>query len=99
MESLHGLAVEILKADVIPVVTYRFGHIIARIIGRFARFVIAWCYHPLETEDVQAVPGSITHRDHPYLRMRDKTIHNHILTLFGHINSSPTVEVLYANVA
>ena len=36
-----------------------------------------------DIEDVKAMPGSVKYRDNSYRRMRDKTKHSQILTLFG----------------
>ena len=56
---------------------------IEKTVREFARSVVEWCYGALETEDVEAMPGSVKYRDNSYRRMRDKTKHSQILTLFG----------------
>ena len=86
MESLQILAANFLQSEVTPVATHRFEQDIEKTVREFARSVVEWCYGALETEDIQDITGAIKYRDHSYRRMRDKTNHSQILTLFGIIH-------------
>ena len=83
MESLQILVAKFLQSVVTPVATHHFEQDIEKTVREFARSVVEWCYSALETEDVEAMPGSVKYRDNSYRRMRDKTKHSQILTLFG----------------
>ena len=83
IESLQILAANFLQSEVTPVATHRFEQDIEKTVREFARSVVERCYGALEPEDVESMPGSVKYRDHSYRRMRDKTKHSQILTLFG----------------
>ena len=85
MESLQILLAKFLQSVATPVETHRFEQDIEKTVREFARSVVQWCYGALETENIQDMPGAINYRDHSYRRMRDKTNHSQILTLFGTI--------------
>ena len=85
MELMQIFAAKFLQSDVTPVAAHRFEHDIERTVREFARSVVEWCYGALEPEDVESMPATIKYRDNSYRRMRSKTKHGSILTLFGNI--------------
>jgi len=84
-ESVQSLAASFLQAKITPVDTHRFEIEIEKTVREFARSLVEWCYGAVETQEVEAMPGSIKFRDNSYRRMRTKTIHSQILTIFGNI--------------
>ena len=84
-ETLQMLSAKFLQFDITPVASLLFEQEIESTVREFARSVVQWCYGALEPENVEAMPAAIKYRDNSYRRMRLKTKHSTILTLFGNI--------------
>jgi hypothetical protein len=87
-QTLAGAAGTFLTAGMGPADAYGFERRVEELVREQARSFAEWCFNSLEPKKVESMPKQVGQAGQTYRRLKQKTAHANVLSLFGNMTLS-----------